>query len=1275
MDEPGKYATAKLAWETFENDILPRLLAMDTSFLFYQNGALLSANHAFLKRFNYSPSDPAEIHEALWRGSEDRTRFHQDVAACLSGKKVESREYLMFHGDGAEARAKIHFVPFGFTDHEPICACAISDQAATAHIMQLMQDFGDDIFQLIAEQSLNGIALIDDRFRLIYMNPAGLAIYGFKDLEEAKNTPIINTIAPEHMPLLIERARNWLKSVPSDPHFVTKIVRRDGEIRDQEIMAASLYRNGQLCRLNTFIDITDRLAAEQALRESEERSRAQYKGFPVPTYTWRRQGDDFVLEEYNDAADAITSGHMNEFLGMKASQMYADRPEILADLKRGFDERTTINGEYDYHYRTTGQTRRIAAKVAPVSADLVLVHTEDVTDRRKAEEALQRSEERFRIAAQCASDLIYEYDVKTGQLNWFGDVDALFGFGPGEFPPLLDDYNLLIHPEDRERVFAAVRETLLAGKPYYQEYRIRKKGGEFLEVASRGTMVLDEQGRLERWIGAVTDITLHKQAEQAIRQSEEKYRLLFDSSPESIAIIGLDGTILDVNQAGVDFVALTRDEIAGENLNTFSPFHQEDIPGFANIFSRLLQGEQISPVQLRVKKGQQDIWVESFPSLLKRDGRAYAIQVITRDITQARKAMEALRQSEESFRAAATIASDLIFEWNWDTRRFEWYGDVDAMFGYPPGEFPRDLFEGNKLIHRDDRKRYLEAVARTVSRGAPFNEEYRVRRKDGSYVFVSSRGMGIPEKGGNLFRWIGVNTDITERKKAEQALLESERKYRLHAENVTDVIWTIDRDSRMTYISPSIASLTGYSPEELIGASPDKLMSPELSEAARQAFKRAVENGRAEAHEHGGQAFTVEMQFLRKDGSPVWTEIKWSFLRDEQGRSTGMLGVARDIEKRKQAELVLEQTERRLRLALKEELRHARTKDHLEFRGADADFHQYPSPAMRQMLEEARVAAQSDGNLLLLGKSGAGKNFLAGWIHQQSPRADGPFLTINCSAIPASLIESELFGHEAGAFTGSRGTKRGLLELAEGGTLFLDEIGDMDLMLQTRLLQFLDTRAIRRVGGSKSITVDSRIIAATNHDLEGLVREGSFREDLYYRLNVLAIRVPSLHERREDLPVLAGEIIRRLARDMGLNKPPVLGPEVLKAITRYDWPGNVRELKNILERMLLTAEDKLIINDSSLIITQTNRIPREPQHLDLQKARMDPTEPNQTEGKGSSLKSAQTDVIKKLIQEALARAQTRKEAAEILGISRHALYRYMSKLGIKARKTLIVRDK
>ena len=229
-----------------------------------------------------------------------------------------------------------------------------------------------------------------------------------------------------------------------------------------------------------------------------------------------------------------------------------------------------------------------------------------------------------------------------------------------------------------------------------------------------------------------------------------------------------------------------------------------------------------------------------------------------------------------------------------------------------------------------------------------------------------------------------------------------------------------------------------------------------------------------------------------------------------------------------------------------------------------------PSPAMRKIVEIADRAAQADSTVLLTGESGTGKQVLAEYVHAHSPRAKGPFVYVNCVAISDDLIESTLFGHERGAFTGAVSRKTGRMELAAGGTAFLDEIGDISANLQTKLLHFLEAGEFERVGGNQTVRVDCRVIAATNRDLAADVQSGRFREDLYYRLNVITLRVPALRERTEDIPVLARTFLSRTAAD--LKRPGLtFAPRTLDVMTNYAWPGNVRQLKNAVERMAVLA--------------------------------------------------------------------------------------------------------
>ncbi len=325
---------------------------------------------------------------------------------------------------------------------------------------------------------------------------------------------------------------------------------------------------------------------------------------------------------------------------------------------------------------------------------------------------------------------------------------------------------------------------------------------------------------------------------------------------------------------------------------------------------------------------------------------------------------------------------------------------------------------------------------------------------------------------------------------------------------------------------------------------------------------------------------------------------------------------------------------------------------HLPRQALDANpLSRYPSTAMRKTLEVAEKAARQNGIVLLLGESGAGKDHLARFIHQRSPRAKGPFFTINCAALPRDLAESELFGHEPGAFTGTKGRKRGLVELAQGGTLLLNEIGELDPLIQVKLLTFLDSASFMRVGGERQIEVDTRILAATNRDLIQDAREGSFRWDLYYRINVFPIRVPSLRERSEELPLLIDELLDALVERMGLASKPTLAAGVLEKLTAYQWPGNIRELRNLLERAIILSEGDTI----------------HPQHFsfpgDEREWKLEVGFPAEQQ---RDLHQITKEVARSLVREALKRSGGRKQnAARLLGISRHALAYQIKNLDIR----------
>lgn len=450
-----------------------------------------------------------------------------------------------------------------------------------------------------------------------------------------------------------------------------------------------------------------------------------------------------------------------------------------------------------------------------------------------------------------------------------------------------------------------------------------------------------------------------------------------------------------------------------------------------------------------------------------------------------------------------------------------------------------------------------------------------------------------------------LREEIQQRKEAEDAAKKSEELFRVIFESARDSIFVKDTDLKYTLVNPEMERTFGMDAESMRGKTDWELYGARPAKRLTEVDKRVL-NGA-----------TVEEERSRVVNSATLTfhEIK-APIRDLQGNVTGLCGISRNVTDRKRI---------------------------MNVNGVAPA--QSRSKAMKETLKEASQAAATGSMVLLLGESGSGKDYLAKWIHENSDRSDGPFFTMNCAALNPDLAEAELFGHEAGAFTGAKGRVRGLLELAEGGTLLLNEIGELSAPLQAKLLTFLDSREFVRVGGRKSISVNARLIAATNRDLKKAVQEGLFRNDLYFRINVLTINVPPLRDRKEDIEDLAVFILSRLAGELQLNSVPQISGTGLKRLMEYTWPGNVRELRNVLERALIVSggdaldfEELESVDDTVADWTWKIDFPPNAPLPDLIK-----------------------NMREELVEEALRRTGGHKQdAAKLLGISRYTLHRYLS---------------
>jgi DNA-binding NtrC family response regulator len=370
------------------------------------------------------------------------------------------------------------------------------------------------------------------------------------------------------------------------------------------------------------------------------------------------------------------------------------------------------------------------------------------------------------------------------------------------------------------------------------------------------------------------------------------------------------------------------------------------------------------------------------------------------------------------------------------------------------------------------------------------------------------------------------------------------------------------------------------------------------------------------------------------------------YLEDLVAKRTAEL--AAEIDKHKKTNLKLKQAYNEIR-KLKDQLEaeNISLKEELKISFEDNELIG-KSHAFRAVLHQAEQVGPTDSTVFLRGETGTGKGLIAQRIHQQSKRKDRPLITVNCAALPATLIENELFGHEKGAFTGAEGQKIGRFELADGGTIFLDEIGDLPIELQAKLLRILQDNEFERLGSSTMRTVDTRVIAATNRDLDLLIEQGEFRDDLYYRLGVFPIQIPPLRERRSDIPLLVWFFITKLQSRLG-KKIKTISPQVMDALVAYDWPGNVRELRNVVERaMILSSGTKLELDDNLL------------QHY----MAVGISKRNRQE-KGDNLEDAQRAHIIRVLDECGWKIRGKGGAAERLGLKRTTLHSRMKKLGIQ----------
>jgi PAS domain S-box-containing protein len=479
-------------------------------------------------------------------------------------------------------------------------------------------------------------------------------------------------------------------------------------------------------------------------------------------------------------------------------------------------------------------------------------------------------------------------------------------------------------------------------------------------------------------------------------------------------------------------------------------------------------------------------------------------------------------------------------------------------------------------VHPDDVAGIVQKWHAALASGEPFEAEARVRRADGTYRALLHRKAPLHDEHGNIVKWFGSSIDIEDRKCAEEQLRRSAQElqrsefYLSEGQRLAHAgSWAFD-SAGFDYWSPELFRIYGLDPaskaptvQEYLGC-----IHPEDREFMANLIKRVL----VEA-----SPFDVTKRIVRPNGEVRYCRCVGAPVFENQTLKK-YVGTAIDVTEHELLTQELRRREAHLaeeNIVLREEL--GKTSMFEEVIGT--------SSILQMVLARAAKVAQTDSTVLIMGETGTGKELIARAIHKRSKRSERPFISVNCAAVPSSLIMSELFGHEKGAFTGAVQRRRGRFELAEGGTIFLDEVGDLPMETQIALLRVLQEREFERVGGTEVLRADVRVISATNRDLQAAIADGGFRSDLYYRLNVFPIKLPPLRERKEDVPLLVNYFVGRYAKRAG-KKIKHIQKKALEALQEYSWPGNVRELQNVIERSLIIGEANEFSIDKSWVANE-----------------------------------------------------------------------------------------
>jgi len=840
---------------------------------------------------------------------------------------------------------------------------------------------------------------------------------------------------------------------------------------------------------------------------------------------------------------------------------------------------------------------------------------------------LQRSEAYLTQGQSISHTGSFGWSVVSGEIFWSEETYDIFEFDRSVKPTLELVFERM-HPDDRD----PVRQTLdhaIDGKTDFDiEHRLQMPDGRVKDLYVIARVSNTPSGSLE-FVGAVTDVTAAKQAEEALRRSERHLREVIETIPAMAWTALPDGSIDFVSRSWLEYTGFSMDEWLAAGWKTVA--HPEDIDRITEKWqAALAAGEPYEcEIRTRTARGSYRWYLSRAVPLRDESGKLIKWYGTNTDIDDRKRVEEVLRESEKSVRLIVDGIAGIVAIMTPE-------GEVEFVNNQALEYFGKTLEElkgwaTSDAVHPDDLPQVVTAWRHSVETGDPYDVDHRLRSADGVYRWFHSRGLALRDAKGHIVRWYNLLIDIDERRRAEEKVRQSEMELRQLLDFAPQYVAVLgpDRDRTRLYTNQAMLDYFGFTLDEWRSTDRHKYYHPDDWERLTRETQSKFLNGIA--HEY-------EARFLRKDGKYRWFLFRWNPLQDEQGRVTRWYVAATDIEERKQAEQRLQNEN----VALRDEIDQVSMFE--EIVGS--------SKTLQKVLSQVAKVAETDSTVLILGETGTGKELIARAIHNRSNRSTRAFVRINCAAVPASLIATELFGHEKGAFTGAVQRRVGRFELANGGTIFLDEVGELPPETQITLLRVLQEREFERVGGGQPISVDVRVLAATNRDLNGAIAAGTFRQDLFYRLNVFPIQMPALRERRDDIPILLEYFIERYAEKIG-KRIKTIRKHTLELFQAYDWPGNIRELQNVVERAVVLCDGEMFSVDETWL---KRKSPRE----------------SPLSMPASALGRLDADQERRIIEAALAESGGQiagpSGAAAKLGIPRQTLDSKISTLGIDKRR-------